>query len=220
MNFNFYHAVLDLVKPAFRKCAFNTRDGASLPPCKIKGYRLKQKSSMDLQPEIERIKADARVIQAMLETMNKTSEGRVFCETALEAGKRIMDSCDRVAKRIKPSSPPAAETQAEQGDEEDKELLVVKSRLAGEHVLLFGQHKGKALKDVPSSYLCWILGVKREGREFKNVPMDKHGWILMHHAETITEVKDYLTWRCWACKSTNTRFKFSRLCPDCWHNEI
>lgn len=169
---------------------------------------------MDPQ-ELERIRVDARFIQAMLETAKHSKDSQMLFKTALEAGKRIEDSCDRLVKRVKVQTPPDEKESLD--EDEEKVRLIEQSKLAGDHVLPFGQHKGKSLKEVPTSYLGWLLGVKREGREFVPVSTDRHGWILANHVDSIAQVKTFLTWRCWACKSTNTRFKFSRLCVDCWH---
>lgn len=171
---------------------------------------------MDLQ-ELERIKADARAIQIMLEippvgdNCPRLQAARVNCE-------RIVESCERLSKKMKPSSPPAAVPSAlEHDDSGEKTRLLEQSKRAGDFLIPFGKHKGRAVKDLPQSYRCWLLGMKQVGREFENVPMDKHGWIISNHADVIVQVKAYLTWRCWTCGSTDTRFQFSRLCPECWH---
>lgn len=171
---------------------------------------------MELQ-ELDRIKADARVIQVLLEN-SSTNENGSRLQAARDAGERIVECCERLAKRMKPSSPPRAPSTPQEPDPSEKARLVELSRQAGESVIPFGKHKGKAVKAVPYSYLCWLLGVRRAGREFETVSMDHHSWILANHAETISHVKAYLTWRCWACGSTDTRFKFSRLCSECWHD--
>ena len=165
--------------------------------------------------ELERIRDDAQVIRAMLTTIDNLKDNQVLLKAALEAGKRIEDNCDRLAKRAKTQE--IQDEKEELDEEEEKARLVQQSKLAGDHVLMFGQHKGKSLKEVPVSYLGWMLGMKREGREFFPMPVTNHGWILANHADSIAQVKAYLTWRCWGCKSTSTRFKFSRLCADCWH---
>lgn len=171
---------------------------------------------MDLQ-ELERIKADARVIQTMLESP-PTHQDNSCLQAARDAGERIMECCERLSKRMKPSSPSPAPSTPEEADPSEKARLVELSRRAGESIIPFGKHKGKAVKAVPHSYLCWLLGVRRAGREFEKVAMDHHSWIIANHADIISQVKAYLTWRCWACGSTDTRFKFSRLCGECWHD--
>lgn len=170
---------------------------------------------MDLQ-ELDCIKADARAMQILLEippsndSCPRLQAVRVSCE-------RIVKSCERLSKKLKPSS--ATPTPApEETDVAEKARLTELSRSAGESLVSFGKHKGKRVKEVPHSYLCWMLGVRRNGREFEKVSMDHHSWIIANHAEAISQVKAYLTWRCWACGSADTRFKFSRLCPECWHD--
>lgn len=172
---------------------------------------------MDLQ-ELERIKADARVIQIMLESSTRDDENDARLQAARDAGERITESCQRLSKRIKSSSPLPAPSAPEESDLSEKTCLMEQSRRAGEYIISFGKHKGKAVKAAPLSYLCWLLGVRRDGREFIKVSMDHHSWIVTNHPEIMSQVKAYLTWRCWACGSTDTRFKFSRLCPECWHN--
>ncbi len=168
---------------------------------------------MDLQ-ELQRIKADARAMQILLDIPSSGDDSarlqaaRVNCE-------RVVESCERLMKRIKTAGTPSAPEHDSLGE---KAHLVEQSRRAGEFIVPFGKHKGKPVKAVPHSYLCWLLGVRRVGREFENVPMDKHGWIIANHADIVAHVKSYLTWRCWACGSTDTRFQFSRLCPECWHD--
>ena len=171
------------------------------------------------QQELEHIKADARVIQVMLEGVS-TGDKCSRLQAARDAGERIMCCCERLSKRMKPSSPPVvtvAPSAPECNDPSEKATLLEQSKRAGESLIPFGKHKGKPVKTLPQTYLCWLLGMRRVGREFENVPMDKHGWIISNHADVIAQVKAYLTWRCWACGSTNTRFQFSRLCPECWH---
>ena len=171
------------------------------------------RTKMDLQ-ELERIKADARAMQILLEippindSCPRLQAARVNCE-------RIVECCERLSKKIKTEGTPSA---PEDDGSSEKARLVEQSRRAGESIIPFGKHKGKAIKAVPHSYLCWLLGVRRAGREFENLPMDKHGWIISNHADVIAQVKAFLTWRCWACGSTDTRFQFSRLCPECWHD--
>jgi hypothetical protein len=167
--------------------------------------------------DLDQIKADARVIQVMLEGI----PGDERCSRLLaasDAGGRILDCCERLSKRLKPSSTvPASPSAPDLEEHSEKAGLVEQSRRAGEFIIPFGKHKGKPVRAVPHSYLCWLLGVRRVRREFENVPMDKHGWIISNHADVIAQVKAYLTWRCWACGSADTRFKFSRLCSECWH---
>lgn len=168
---------------------------------------------MDLQ-DLERIKADARVLQILLE-LPPSGESCPRLQAARDNCERIVDHCERLTKRMKPAATPSAPDYDE--DASEKASLLEQSRLAGESFIPFGKHKGERVKAVPHSYLCWLLGVRRVGREFENLPMDKHGWIIANHADVVAQVKAYLTWRCWACGSTSTRFKFSKLCPECWH---
>jgi uncharacterized protein (DUF3820 family) len=166
---------------------------------------------MDLQ-ELERIKADARGIQFLLEVPPSSDScprlqvARVNCE-------RILELCERISKRIKTEDKPSP---PQDDGSSEKASLVQLSRRAGEFIIPFGKHKGKPVKAVPRSYLCWLLGVRRVGRDFEDVPMDKHGWIISNHSDVVAQVKAYFTWRCWACASVDTRFKFSRLCSECW----
>ncbi len=195
---------------------------------------------MELSLELDRIKVDAEIIQGMLETLKNSGKKRV----CMEAGTRILECCERLTKRTKVSSPRPvpvlSETDGEQGagddkdslpkqdgddkdclakqDGDDKDSLLKQSERAGEARMSFGKHKGMRIKEIPLSYLSWLLGVKRVGREFEKVAMDKHGWIVSNHADIMAQVKSYLTWRCWACGSCDVRFKFSRLCMDCWHS--
>jgi hypothetical protein len=177
---------------------------------------------MELSLELDRIKADTGIIQGMLETIANSGEKREYLDAAREAGTRIIDSCERLAKRTKVVSPQndpvLSEADGCQDDNDDKESLLKQSERVGEARMPFGKHKGTRIKEVPLSYLCWLLGLKQVGREFERVPMDKHGWVVSNHAETMGQVKLYLTWRCWACRACDVRFKFSRLCSDCWHH--
>jgi len=173
---------------------------------------LRRTTTMDAHHEslLEQIKTDASLIQSVLQS----TDNDVRSQVAREAGARIVSCCERLAKRTRRRSP--SPEQDERGQE--KLLLTAQSEVAGRSVLPFGKHKGKAINTTPLSYLSWLLGLRREGREFEIIPTDKHGWILANHPDTIAQVKAYLTWRCWACRSTETRFKFSRLCPECWHH--
>lgn len=167
---------------------------------------------MDLQ-ELERIQADALAMRVLLdippdgEICSRVQAARINCE-------RILEFCERAKKKIKTVGTPSA---SEDDSASEKARLVEQSRRAGECIISFGKHKGKPIKEIPYSYLCWLLGVRRVGREFENVAMDKHGWMITNHADFIAQVKTFLTWRCWACGSTDTRFHYSRLCPECWH---
>ena len=165
--------------------------------------------------DIESIRSDAIAIEALCVAAD--GGGRELLQVARDACRRIQECCERSAKRIKRCSPSPHEESADQ-DEREKHQLVERSRKAAEFVLPFGKHKGVSLKDVPNGYMCWLMGVKREGRDFQNIPMDKHNWILANHADVMAEVQAFLTWRCWACGSTDVRFRRSRLCCDCWHD--
>ena len=168
---------------------------------------------MDMQ-ELEDIMADARTMQILLE-MPPVDESCPRLQAARVNCKRILECCERLSKKIKTPGTPSA---PEDDSADEKSRLVEQSRRAGECIIPFGKHKGNPVKSVPYSYLCWLQGVRRVGRGFETVPMDKHGWIIANHADVVAQVKAYLTWRCWACGSTDTRFQFSRLCPGCWHD--
>ena len=187
---------------------------------------------MDLEQELESIRTDARIMQAVLEVMPR-EDGNLRMGAAWDAGNRIVNCCERVSKRLKCMNPPVTAVVASMDDvtcgeandvcektddPSEKASLLEQSRCAGKYLIPFGKHKGVRVESVPKSYLCWLLGVKRNGRDFESISMDKHGWIVANHADAIAQVKRYLTWRCWACGSTATRFKFSKLCSDCWHD--
>jgi hypothetical protein len=164
--------------------------------------------------ELERITADASVVQALLESM-PAGDTCPRLKAARDASERIKDCCERLSKRTRCSSHLSTACGSE--DDKEKASLVEQSKIAGEALIPFGKHKGTQIKAVPKSYLCWLLGMKRVGREFEDISMDKHGWIIANHPNVVAQVKSYLTWRCWACGSIDTRFKFSRLCTECWH---
>jgi uncharacterized protein (DUF3820 family) len=156
---------------------------------------------------IESIKADACIIESVCSAVDLHDPGLLLL--VRDSCRRIQECCERASKRTKKNE--------EEDNDQDKAELVERSRKAAEFILPFGKHKGVQLGSVPTSYLCWLLGVKREGREFKSIPMDKHNWIITNHADVVAEVRAFLVWRCWACSSTDVRFQWSRMCCDCWH---
>ena len=167
--------------------------------------------------ELENIMADARAMQLLLEIPH-SDETNPRVQAAKFNCKRILETCELISKRMKTPIPSSVKQSApECEDANEKIRLLEQSRLAGEFIIPFGKFKGKSVKTVPTSYLCWLLGVRRVGRQFENIPMDKHGWIVSNHPDVIAQVKAYFTWRCWACGACNTRFEFSKLCPACWH---
>lgn len=176
--------------------------------------------------DIESIESETKTIKLILEKYESV-QGREIIQVALQANTRIMEHCERLSKKLKSvhvkTAPEFTSNNNSKDcgeDTDDKERLIEQSKIAGDFVIPFGKHKGLAIKAVPCSYLCWLLGFRRDGREFNAISMDKHGWIISNHPETVANVKAYFTWRCWVCYSPTTRFKFSRLCTDCWHNEV
>jgi uncharacterized protein (DUF3820 family) len=142
---------------------------------------------------------------ATLQTLLEATGDRPALEIGRLACKEILNLCRR-PKRLR----------EDVQEYSDKAELVELSRQAGLTVLPFGKHEGKQLDKVPKAYLCWLLGHKRKGREFVPIPVDAQSWIRSRHADTLSQVQAYLTWRCWACGSQEVRFKNARLCTACW----
>ena len=174
--------------------------------------------------DVREIEQDAlAIIEALTEGNNKS---------AMKAANRIVDACEafeRKAKRLKSEPEPAKSPQAALEDPEqalternaqdllEKPGLEAESRTAGEFVVPFGKHKGATIRAVPNGYLCWLMGVRREGKTFQPVSTTGLDWIRGNQFETLSQVKKYLTWRCWACGSTDMRFRHAKLCTSCWH---
>jgi uncharacterized protein (DUF3820 family) len=99
----------------------------------------------------------------------------------------------------------------------EKPALLEQRSKSGEHVIPFGKHKGKQIKELPLDYVRWMLGYKREGRNFTTIPADKLNWMRTTQYESLGHAQKYMVWRCWGCGSEDTRFKHSKLCTTCWH---
>lgn len=172
-----------------------------------------------------RIKADAVLIQSQCELHDDPLTHAVMREAAV----RILESCAylsskrslsptpevHVPKRAKRS--PSLTPELGQ-DQTERAELVEQSRRAGEFVFPFGKHQGKKVKSVPAAYLCWLMGARREGRDFVFKTDEALNWTRARHAITIAQVQTFLVWRCWACGSQDMRFKHARLCTACWHD--
>jgi AcrR family transcriptional regulator len=100
---------------------------------------------------------------------------------------------------------------------DDKDAEMRASGEAGGFVLPFGKHAGQKIRDVPPPYLCWLMGVKRQRRDFVPVPVDSSNYIRSKQAATLAKVQAYLTWRCWTCGSQDVSFRRAQLCRACWH---
>ena len=98
-------------------------------------------------------------------------------------------------------------------EEANKIIEKQESVTASDFVLPFGKHKGSTLQDVDLGYLTWAIGYKRAGMTF--TPRPECG-IMESHPQAYTRIKSYLTWRCWACRSTAVRFRNAKLCTSCW----
>jgi hypothetical protein len=159
-------------------------------------------------------------------------------QAAMNGVKRILQVCeefkrDTKRQKVEPAAVtveicPAVPTPTKEDHEQalaeknaqdlmDKPGLQAESRLAGEFEVPFGKYNGDIIRALPPSYLCWLMGVRREGRTFQPVSTKGLDWIRGNQFETLSMVKKYLTWRCWACGSTDVRFKHAKLCTSCWH---
>jgi hypothetical protein len=148
---------------------------------------------------------------------------------ALEAAeniRRTVHEFERTAKRSRSSEnlPPRDNDDTERTvgkmnaqDQDEKPMLQQESVKAGEFILSFGKYEGKPLKKVPPTYLCWLMGVKQRGRDFTPVPAESLSGVRNRHLDTLVQVQKFLQWRCWSCHAQNVRFKYSKLCSDCWY---
>ena len=91
------------------------------------------------------------------------------------------------------------------------------SELAGGFVLSFGKHKGKSLADVDMAYLAWAVGFKRNGLKF--MPDSVCG-VRDRHENAYTQIQACLLWRCWVCRSTDVKFRTSKLCTSCYCSSV
>jgi uncharacterized protein (DUF3820 family) len=171
---------------------------------------------MEDEAVIALIQADAALIQTQCEEAGGNCDSTVLI-VAREAAKRILDSCSRVSKRAKLGSPVSTPSSSQDQDENRSELMEL-SRKAGDFVIPFGRYQGKHIKSVPPTYLCWLMGAKREGRNFTFKTDEALNWTRSRHAVTLAHVHNFLVWRCWACGSQDMRFKHARLCTSCWHD--
>ena len=90
------------------------------------------------------------------------------------------------------------------------------SEMAGDYVLTFGKHKDSPLRRVDMSYLTWILGFKRNGQKYSLIDSEANQWIQENNPVVVQEVRKYLSWRCWMCRSTDVKFSSSRFCRSCF----
>jgi uncharacterized protein (DUF3820 family) len=107
--------------------------------------------------------------------------------------------------------------EAQEREQSEKTTLIEDGDKAGLFVIPFGKFKGVTINKTPSDYLCWLMGMKREGGKYLPGPVDKISWVRSNHYETLSHVKKYLTWRCWECGSRDVRFRHAHLCTNCWH---
>ena len=164
-----------------------------------------------MEEELSRqILSDATVIQAILASAD--SNGNPSIKLAREANSRILAACHRSCKRK------IDDVSQKQADNDSKETEMRLSGLAGNFILPFGKHAGQKIRDVPPHYLCWLMGVKRQKRDFVPVPVDSNNYIRSRQAATLANVQAYLVWRCWTCGSQDVSFKRAQLCKSCWHD--
>lgn len=167
------------------------------------------------------IRVDAMLILTLCENIRDDSALVIIRDVA----SRIIESCSRTSKRSLspvPSEVPVAKRgrHSPDADQEQSEKadLVEQSRRAGKFVIPFGKHQGKPIDATPATYLCWLMGVKQDGREFIHKTDEALTWTRARHAVTLAQVQTFLVWRCWACGSQDVRFRHARLCTSCWHN--
>lgn len=152
---------------------------------------------------------DATMIQSILAAADPTGDNS-YLDLAKDAAARILKACaHRPGKRARDPSP--------EPEPDDKDAEMRASGEAGGFVLPFGKHAGQKIRDVPPHYLCWLMGVKRQRRDFVPVPVDSSNYIRSKQAATLAKVQAYLTWRCWTCGSQDVSFRRAQLCRACWH---
>lgn len=101
-------------------------------------------------------------------------------------------------------------------EELNKVIEMRASEEAGDYMLDFGKHSGTRIRQIDPSYLYWMLGLKRKGQRFIPNGNGMNDWMLSNKPTAVAEVRKYLTWRCWVCRSTDTKFKWSSLCRSCF----
>ena len=102
-------------------------------------------------------------------------------------------------------------------EELNKAMEMRASEVAGDYALPFGKHRGVPIRRVDMSYLTWVMGYKRRGQTFERQPESvSMDWIQENQSVALGEIRKYLTWRCWVCRSTDVRFPSARLCRSCY----
>lgn len=145
-----------------------------------------------------------------------------LCEKESGASrKRIKTSTDENVvslQKIDQDTEPGSQSTVEMQEQEEREKLVLieDSDKAGTFVIPFGKHKGTQVDKVPTDYLCWLMGMKREKGKYSPACTDTLNWVRANQYETLSRVKKYLTWRCWECGSHDVRFRHAQLCTTCW----
>lgn len=198
--------------------------GVAVPAHKYKCFLLWHLEPMD-QSAVHDISEEA------LKILEALSQG--YDKTAIRAASRILETCEefeRRSKKRKIELDPVKAPEPTKGDPEqalaeknaqdllEKPVLQAESRSAGEFVIPFGKHKGVAIRALPCAYVCWLMGMRREGKTFQQVSTTSLDWIRGNQFETLSMAKKYLTWRCWACGSADVRFRHAKLCTSCWHD--
>ena len=177
---------------------------------------------MDLSLLTQITEEATKVVEAL--SKGRTDACISQAQDAAQNIRKAVEELERKSKRAKcsESQPPIDDmdqllTQRNAQDQEEKPLLQEESVKSGQFVLSFGKHKGQPLNKTPPSYLCWLMGFKQKGREFVPIPPDNQTWVRNNHMETIAHGQKFLRWRCWSCYSQDVRFKHSKLCSQCWH---
>lgn len=110
---------------------------------------------------------------------------------------------------------PAA--QFKPSDENDRETALCDGRQAGAYVLLFGKHCGERIDALPLTYVMWLAGFRRRGREFSRVmDTEQHAYVSKNHPMAMASASTFLRGRCWVCGSLNVKYLNSKLCTSCW----
>jgi hypothetical protein len=157
-------------------------------------------------------------------------------ECAMKDAIRIIEMCEdegvRLRKRTKIDMEESAGTDQEKSDKEtetpsmleiqeleqkEKTSLIEESDKAGCFIIPFGKHKGTLINKAPPDYLCWLMGMRREAGKYLPASTEGLKWVRANQNETLSQVKKYLTWRCWECGSHDVRFRNAHLCTHCWH---
>lgn len=107
-------------------------------------------------------------------------------------------------------------------DELNKDMEIRASEMAGDYVLSFGKHTGIPIRRVDLSYLVWAMGFssKRQGAKYMRLTHGSHTWIRENQPMAYDEIRKYMMWRCWACRSSGTRYRTACLCHSCYIDSL